>query len=205
MAAPLRMNNSGFDFRDAQPSHDLAGVDDQIAFVRAYLVSRCDLWSPAQRLFVERYFAFIGAQIEANREVLSAAIAPFGKLYRLRDWVFSAWRPLPQAHLHAPDGSSRAPYHAETMVPVDFAFWDGARPIAVVLTGWMSQTAKRRRQMAQLAKSGALLIEVPMAALERTPDQVFATRFPEAFARFWEGPRFPSGPFRPDGLRAGSL
>lgn len=203
--APLRMNNSGFDFRDAPPLHDLASADDQIAFVRALLVSRCDIWSPAQRLFVERYFAFIGGRVEAERQALTAAIAPFGGLYRLRDWVFSAWRPLPQAHLyapeHAPDGSGRAPYHPDAMVPVDFAFWDGARPVAVILTGSMSQTAKRRRLLAQLEISGALLIDVPITALEHTSDQVFATRFPEAFARFWEGQRFPSGPFRPDGLR----
>jgi len=206
---PLRMNDGRFDFRDAPPLHDLASADDQIAFVRAYLVSRCDIWSPAQRLFVERYFEFIGAQVDAHREALTAAIAPFGGLYRPHDWVFSAWRPLPQAHLYAPerapDGSARALYHADAMVPVDFAFWDGARPVAVVLTGSMSQTAKRRRLLAQLQDSGALLIDVPIAALERTPDQVFATRFPEAFARFWEGQRFPSGPFRPDGLRAGTL
>lgn len=207
--APLRMNNSWFDFRDAPPLHDLASADDQIAFVRAYLLSRCDIWSPARRLFIERYFGFIDARVDAHREVLAAAIAPFGGLYRLRDWVFSAWRPLPQAHLHAPerapDGSARAPYHPDAMVPVDFAFWDGTRPVAVVLTGAMSQTAKRRRMLAQLQDSGALLIDVPIVALERTSDQVFATQFPDAFARFWEGQRFPSGPFRPAGLRAGAI
>ncbi len=204
-ASPLRMNNSSFDFHDAPPLHDLASADDQIAFVRAYLISRCDIWSPAQRLFVERYFEFIGVKVDAHREPLTAAIAPFGGLYRLRDWTFSAWRPLPQAHLYAaeraPGGSGRAPYHPDAMVPVDFAFWDGARPVAVVLTGSMSQTARRRRLLAQLRDSGAVLIEVPIAALERTRDQVFAAQFPDAFARFWEGQRFPSGPFRPDGLR----
>jgi hypothetical protein len=204
--APLRMNNSGFDFRDAPPLHDLAGVDDQIAFVRAYLVSRCDIWSPAQRRFVERYFEFVGAQVEAHREALTAAIAPFGELYRLRDWVFSAWRPLPQAYLHAPAQAphdpAQAPYHPDAMVPVDFAFWDGARLVAVVLSGSMSQTARRRRLLGQLRDSGALVIDVSIAALARTPDQVFVTQFPDPFARFWEGQRFPSGPFRPAGLRA---
>lgn len=203
--APVRLNDSRFDFRDSLPLQELADPTDQVAFLRADLVARCDLWSAAQRRFVDRYFEYVASRIDAHRDRLSAAIAPFGELYRVRDWTFSAWRPFPRAHLHAPDGSGEAPYRRDAMVPVDFAFWDGTRAVAVELTGTTSKTLRRRRQLGRLRDTGTLLIEVPVAALERSPDQIFGTRFPDAFAQFWEGQRFPSGAFRPDGLRVGPL
>lgn len=191
---PLRLNSGLLDFRDAPTAETLRDVDAQIAYVRDVLKSYCDTWQRDAALFLDRYFAFVAAQIAAHRASLADRVAPFGAMYDVRQWAFSAWQPIPQAHLD-PVGAGRP----DDMVRFDFAFWSGDGFVAVDVVGEGMATGRRRAAIERLAAQGHAVLAVPAADLQAGAD-MFGAGFPAGFRRFWAGQRMPSGPFKPRGL-----
>jgi hypothetical protein len=195
--APLRLNSGQLEFRDAPTAQSLAAAADQIDGVRDLLRSYCDTFRRSPRLFLDRYFAFVLRRIAAHRGELAAMLAPFGGLYDLRHWAFSAWLPIPQAHLDARPRPAGGPPAPEDMVRFDFAFWSGERLIAVEVAGEGAASGARRAALERARRAGVALVEAPRESLN---DEFFAAAFPPAFARFWAGQRYPSGPLKPQGL-----
>jgi hypothetical protein len=195
--APLRLNSGQLEFRDGPTAQSLAGVTEQIDCVRNLLRSYCDTFRRSPKLFLDRYFAFVLGQIEAHRGELEAMLAPFGGMYDVRHWAFSAWLPVPQAHLDVRARPGGGPPATGDMVRVDFAFWSGARLIAVDVGDAMASRA-RSAALERARRAGILVVEAPNDGLT---ENLFGGAFPPAFARFWAGQRYPSGPFKPQGLQ----
>lgn len=193
--APLRLNGGRLDFRDAPTAQSLRDVVAQIGYVREVLKSYCDTWQRDATLFLDRYFAFVARQIAAHRDVLDARLSPFGAMYDVRQWAFSAWQPVPQAHLDPVGAGS-----PDDLIRFDFAFWAGTQFIAVDVVGDGMASARRRAAIARFEGRGHRAIAVPAGALRDGDLAVFETGFPAGFARFWDGQRTPSGPFKPRGL-----
>jgi hypothetical protein len=194
--APLRLDSGQLEFRDGPTAQSLADAADQIDCIRRLLRSYCDTFRRSPKLFLDRYFAFVLRQIEAHRGELEAMLAPFGGMYDVRHWAFSAWLPIPQAHLDVRARPGDGPPAIEDMVRVDFAFWSGARLIAVDIGDAMASRA-RRAALERARQAGVLVVEAPKDGLT---EELFGAPFPPAFARFWAGRRYPSGPFKPQGL-----
>ena len=116
---PLRLNSAQYEFMEPPNHRELADPADQLEFVLNHMKIHCDLWGKFQNLFLDRYVQFIAAHVEENKTQLGKLIKPFGSLYQYRDWVFSAFRPLPQAHINVGSGA----YATEDLIAVDFAFW----------------------------------------------------------------------------------
>lgn len=189
---PLRLNSGLLDFRDAPTAETLRDVDAQIDYVKGVLKSYCDTWQRGATLFLERYFDFVSGQIAAHRAALADRLAAFGAMYDVRQWAFSAWQPIPQAHLD-PVGAG-AP---QDMVRFDFAFWAGDGFLAVDVVGDGMASGRRRAAIERLTAQGHRVLAVPAEG-----GSAFGDGFPPGFARFWDGQRTPSGPFKPRGLAA---
>ena len=188
----LRLYDGGYDFIEAPPLQDLADPAAKLAYLRAYSDRHCSLWGKFQKLFIERYFAFVASEIERSRRALEDRAAAFEGLYSYRDWLFSALRPLPQAHLCL-SADGRPP------VRVDCAFWTGEAVLAVDLVGSETEGPGHRERGERLRAAGIERVALPHAAL-RTG--YLADHLPPALLHFWEHDPVPCGPFIPGTLAA---
>jgi hypothetical protein len=170
---------------------ECAGNDAKLAALKEETARGLDLFARHPRRFLDLYFAFLGAQVEAQRVELQERLAWSGGLFGHRDWVFSALRPLPRAALADFDGRPRL------VQPVaDFGFWTGHEAVFVAIRG-----AGERHQPAAAGPGRPIrTVQVTPAEMD-SPESLFARdRWGGAFVSFWEGEAWPAGPFRPRGL-----
>ncbi len=177
---PLRLNGGQYEFATPPTPAEMGEPLAQLDFLKRDMQRRCDMWNKRQKRFLDRYFAFVADQVENNRDSLLRKITPFGSLYRYGDWMFSAPRPLPRAHLHAAG-----------MIGVDFAFWTGRGFLAIELVGSETRGPGDETRHERLREAGIAVLEMP-AMLDA---QGFAALLPASFHRFWEGQALPRGPF----------
>ena len=179
---PLRLNDAGWDFAEAPDASRLTDRAVALAFLHDEVKRLCDPWAAHQRRFLDAYFAFVAAQVARAVPELAARLARFGDLYRVEDFQFSAWRPLPRAHI--PDTGG--------WVAVDFAFWTGAALVAI-------DVADGRRTARRLAAGHDRLRAVGVLASAIAPDALagdLGACLPEALQRFCNGEDLPSSPFK---------
>ena len=153
----------------AQATSDHAA---RLAAMRTWLHALCGDYAPLRVLFVDLYLAALAAHIDAHHDEVSQALRRYDGLYVPQDWLWSAPRPLPRALLRGGAG----------MVAVDFAFWDGARAIAIDLGG-KPQTTDAGTYRIELA----MLPDRPLELLDILPD---------TFRWFWRTEILPRSPFR---------
>jgi hypothetical protein len=189
--ATLRLSDGPYPFAEPPDLIGAATTAARLDLLHEHLETLGRPWDKLARLFLDAYFAWIAAAITAAEDELRARAAASGGLFAPEHWSFSAPRPLPQAHL--PPGE-------DAPVRVDFAFWDGARLIAVELDGGGSPRQARRDELARLEAAGVILVRVSGAELQREGERLLATLLPPPFQRFWDGVTLPSGPFGPDAL-----
>lgn len=186
--AVLRLNGDWYAFPEPPDLRTMTEAADQLAFLREHMKHFCDLWARPPKLFLDRYFEFIAARIEAEKGPLSDSLAKFGSLYDYRDWTLSAPRPLPCALLSTPEGA---------WCPVDFAFWLGDRAVAVLLAGTGTPTRQEADRRQALSDTGAEIVELSVAELTRQGAAYLAGGvLPAEFDRFWSGEAMPSSPFK---------
>ena len=82
-------------------NYDRSWKRAQRDFLHDLLRHCCDPWVLSPKLFLECYFAYISEQVEANETQLAEKLAPYGALLSVQDWILSAPRPLPRAHIRA--------------------------------------------------------------------------------------------------------
>jgi hypothetical protein len=147
----------------------------RVAAAKDWLHGLCGDYAPLRRQFVDAYFRFIAARIDAHRTELAARLKPYDGLYGLEDFAWSALRPLPRGWVPAGD----------QLLPADIVFWDGARALAIELAARDTD-----RQRALLA-AGIAVHHIGPSQFDRLD-----TALPANFLDFWEGQVLPSSPFR---------
>lgn len=187
----LRLNSGGIEFGDPPPLRDMPDVPAQLRFLSRHHQHQCGVWAKYARRFVERYFAFVEAEIAANLDELGARLAPFGTLYEIGHWSFSALRPLPRAHL--PVGGADMP---PALVAVEIAFWTAAGAVAIDLVGRGTRVAADNRRRERLEAAGVRVVEVSYGALDDGHADTLAALLPADFSCFWRDDILPMGPFR---------
>jgi len=180
---PLRLNSHAGDPLPA------AGDDaDPLLPLRLQLIRGCDLWNATARRFVEHYLNFAAALVEAGRADIEAGGATASGLFSYTDFVFSAPRPIPRAHLPVAGTGDAA-----ERVAVDFAFWTGEHFVAVVIGPPRLLPAQLRRQRERLAAAGhGLVTALPATAQDWR--LLFAQLLPEDRQPFWRREVLPCGP-----------
>jgi len=144
----------------------------RVVGMRQYLHGLCGDYAPQRLRFVDGYFAAVAAHLAAHRDELARDLRRYDGLYAPEDWLWSALRPLPRAWVPGDGGAAL----------VDFAFWDGARAIAVDVGG--SQ-----------GTAGDGVVRVTRDVLEGDPLALLAL-LPPCFRCFWRGETLPRSPFR---------
>jgi hypothetical protein len=190
---PLRLNNSRYDLGSTPDVQAVAG--DRAAVLRVYLKSLCRPWDNLATGFLDAYFGFVADAIERNAGALAERLAPYAGLYDPRDWLFSAPKPLPRAHLHAPPASG-AEGSAADFIRVDFAFWLGDRLVAAQSAGAALTPRKAKEQAERLRLAGVEVIPFGPADLARDGGRDLFARILGPCLAFWEGDVLPAGPFR---------
>ena len=188
---PLRLSDAGRLVKG--PAAVQHRERDQVSELRRGFEDLCGLWWPTGRRFVVEYFRFVASQIDRHRSELAARLCSFGGLYRVRDWMYSAPAPLPRAWIPVPETREAAP-DPEAHVACDFAFWTGDAIVALYVTGVETVTPARLRDIERLRRIGVQVVEVSASAMTARGPRVLRDRLPEAFLRFWDGERYPSGP-----------
>jgi hypothetical protein len=183
--AALRLDSAGYPFAEPPDLVRLVALEDRLDFLREHLKSLCALWDQPPRLFLDAYFRWILAAIDAHRPALVAMATALGGLFVPRDWCFAALRPLPQAHFPTSAGLAR----------VDVGFWTGAAAVAVELVGSASRSRARQEELDRLCRAGTTVVEIAVAALRRDGERCLDATLPPAFHRFWEGRPLPRSPF----------
>jgi hypothetical protein len=172
--------------------------------LKDYLKGLCRAWDNLSAQFLDAYFQFLSDVVEAQRDVLAGALAPYAGLYDYKDWFFSAPKPLPRAHLHAPveagaarlAGPGSGPAAAD-YARVDFAFWLGDRLVAAQSSASFLTPKKAREHEERLRLAGVEVVQFGAADLAGDKVRELFTRILGGSLAFWEGEALPSGPFSP--------
>jgi hypothetical protein len=188
----LRINGGALDLPPLPPTEADVPMAERIA---AHLKQLSGGWNKTADRFIERYFAFLAGQIDRHRAGLAERLAAFDGLFEPGDFLFSAPLPLPQAFLFAPaEPRSDEEPTPEDFIKADFAFWLGARLVAVLLVPSPLTPMAARRQRGRLIAAGIQVADCSPADLD-DPDCAWlaATLGPDG-SRFWEGQTLPSAP-----------
>jgi hypothetical protein len=190
---PLRLNSEVFsvasNFNAPQGATPLTVLSD-------HLKGLCRTWDRLSLRFLDSYFAHIGKMLGVHREVIATKLAPFAGLYAAEDWIFSAPKPLPRAHLYAPR-SDNASWNAEDFVQVDFAFWLGERMVAVLSKPGTLTPARANERLARLEQAGVATVHFTAQDLEKKPAVVFDRIIGDFGALIDNAGIVPISPFRP--------
>lgn len=178
-SGPLRLSSGVIGVAGAP---GVLSADDQFAALRARILTLADPWSRSMRVFVDGYFAFVADEIARSRDQIAAGLADFHGLYAPEDLRFSAWLPLPQAHLPAADGYRLVP----------FAFWSGTAVVAVDLGGGNAPVGIGDTRLPTEA------IRIDRRDIARDPVAALRAGLPATAVRFWSDAGVPSAPARTD-------
>ena len=176
------------------PAHLEAGDHaGMFAFLKNRAGGLCDIWNNRQAVFIERYFEFIAAHLEEQVAELDAMAAEYSGLYRPDHWLFSAFEPLPQAHIYA--GAAGA-VGADRFVLAPAALWTDTAGIAVYFPGSETVGGKTASDQASLRGAGIEILELGEDDLASA--DAFAAALPDAVKYYWRGQHPPLGPFAPE-------
>jgi hypothetical protein len=192
---PLRFNNSRYDLAFAPPAQ--SATADEAGVVKDYLKDLCRPWDNLSTQFLDAYFRFLSDQLDEHRDALAARLEPYAGLYDYRDWFFSAPKPLPRAHLHAPQENGAAGATTDDFARVDFAFWLGDRLMAAQSSQGFLTPKKMKEQTDRLRLVGIEVVMFSPADLAGGKARDLFTRLLGSCLVFWEGEALPTGPFRP--------
>lgn len=176
------------------PAHLEAGDHaGMVAFLKNRAGGLCDIWNKRQAAFIDLYFTFIAAHLEEHGAEVNAMAAEYSGLYRPDHWLFSAFAPLPQAHIYA--GAAGA-VGADRFVPAPAALWTDTAGIAVYFPGSETVGGKTASDQARLRGAGIEILELAEGDLA-SADSLGAA-LPDAVRYYWRGEDIPMGPFAPE-------
>ncbi len=190
---PLRLNSEVFsvasNFNTPQGATPLIVLND-------HLKSLCRTWDRLSLRFLDGYFAHITDMLGVHREMIATKLVPFAGLYTAEDWVFSAPKPLPRAHLYAPRDEG-ASWVTEDFVQVDFAFWLGDRMVAVLSKPGTLTPARANERVARLEQAGVTTVHFTAKDIEIEPVALFDRIIGDLGALIEGAGVVPISPFRP--------
>ena len=192
----LRLSSPGWIDLSFQQMLQVSSSEDLFDLCHERLINRSSPFSKLIRLFLERYMEFVRAQLEAHKSELGADTAD-DEIFDYRDWIFSAWLPLPQAQILLPPafGADR-PSFAE----FDIAFSLAGHLIGVTIDGASTPIKSRQKKLDYLVENHPQLslVQIPKNRLQN--EEFPIDLFPVAVAHFWQGLSLPHGPCPPEVL-----
>jgi len=171
----------------------LNNSNDLFQLCRRKLLRSVSNFSNPTRQFIDGYLDFVLAQTKAFKDELEE-YGSGGEVYGAVDWVFSAWLPLPHAHiLLPPEFGHNPPQFAE----VDVAFWHDGCLKAVVIEDSSTPIQSKQRRLDYLLDNHPFLDLVSIPKNRIAEGHFPEDAFPATFSRYWEGLALPTGPAPP--------
>ncbi|MDH3713702.1 MAG: hypothetical protein OET44_07645 [Gammaproteobacteria bacterium] len=190
----LRLSSPGWIDISFQQMSQVKSTGDIFDLCRERIINRSSPFSKLIRLFLERYLEFARAQLEVHKHELGAGPSD-NEIFDYRDWVFSAWLPLPQAQILLPPAfDARQPSFAE----LDIAFSLSAQLIGVKIDGASTPIKSRQKKLNYLIEHHPHLTVVHVPKNRLRDETFIQDLFPESIARFWQGLSLPQGPCPPE-------
>jgi hypothetical protein len=191
---PLRLNseamNTAANFGAPQGATPLKLIKDRFRGL-------CRPWDRLSLQFLDAYFAHIANMLSVHQDAVAMKLAPFAGLYEAEDWAFSAPKPLPRAHLHAPRDTGSVRWEVDDFVQADFAFWLGDRMVAVLSQPEVLTPVRAKERLTRLEQAGASVVHFNAENLARDPAALFDRIIGDFGALFESAGPVPSSPFRP--------
>jgi hypothetical protein len=194
----LRLNSAGW---MNLPPEVMATLRTQSAlkdYCRRRIEKKAPIFDRPLQEFLAGYLDIVEAEVREHAAMLAGGASWDSALYSTADWFFSAFLPLPNAHLGL-TAEERAATEAECFIHFDVLFWTGASLIAVTLERLSMQTPGQRREQARFAAIRPDITFVTIPVGENGPR--LRSHLPGVCDRFWQGLRYPLGPYRPEAFR----
>lgn len=189
----IRLSSPGWMHIDLNQRLALVTSEELFVVCRERLLKNTPPFSGPTRLFLNHYLEFVKDEVASKRQTL-IPFQPETEVFTYQDFAFSAWLPLPEARiLLPPDFDDDGPAFAE----VNLAFWQRGRIVAILIEGTGTPVKSRRRKLDFLRKNHPYLELVRVQKDQLRSGAFPIDRFPESFARFWEGVDLPIGPCPP--------
>ncbi len=192
----LRLSSPGWIDISFQQMSQVNSSEDLFDLCRERIINRSSPFSRLIRLFLKRYLEFVGAQLEAHKSEMGADAAD-DEIFGYRDWIFSAWLPLPQAQILLPSAFGVGwPSFAE----FDIAFNLPGHLIGVTIDGAGTPIKSRQRKLDYLVENHPQLSLVRVPKNRLRDGEFPIDLFGESLAHFWQGLSLPHGPCPPEVL-----
>jgi hypothetical protein len=194
----LRLNSPGWMSLPAEVMVTLRTHAALKEYCRKRIEKKASIFDRPLQDFLADYLDVVEAEVRAHARGLPGGASWDTALYTTADWFFSAFLPLPNAHLELTE-EEREATGAEHFIRFDVLFWTGTSLVAVTLERLSMQTARQRHEQARFAamRSDITFVTIPMDK----KGTLLQAYLPSVCERFWYGLRYPLGPYRPDAFR----
>ena len=196
---PFRLSSGGWVDIPPEAAASIPSMEDVFRSCRERILHQISPFAKPARLFLDRYFDFVDHQVTVHADCLGPQMED-GDIFTARDWLFSAWLPLPQVRLLLDEGGGDGvtPTYAE----IDVVFWLGSRLLGIVVegSGMLSKSRLRRLDRLQEAYPAVSILRLPQVRLGQGGADFPTDLFPDGFAEYWGGLSLPQGPYRQDVL-----
>ena len=192
----LRFNSSGWITIAPQKILNVSSTEDLFLICKDRIINRTNQFSGHIRLFLQRYFQFLHSQLYTFQNELEPEKNE-EEIFSYKDWIFSAWLPLPQANiLLPPDYKGNEPCFAE----VDLAFWIDGRLIVVMIDNAVTLIASQKKKLDYLVEKHPSLTVISLPGDKLEEEEISTNVLPEPFTQFWRKVPLPRGPCIPEHL-----
>lgn len=193
----LRLNSRGWMRLPAEVMATLRTHAALRDYCRRRIEKKASIFDRPLQDFLARYLDVVESEIRDHAADLSGGTSWDTALYCTDDWFFSAFLPLPNAHLELTEEEKEAT-GAERLIRFDVMFWTGVSLIAVTLERLSAQTSRERDANARFA---AMRPDITFVTIPREKNRTLQSCLPGVCDRFWHGLRYPLGPYRPEAFR----
>jgi len=194
----LRLNSAGWIRLPPEVMATLQTHEALKAYCRRQIEKKVSIFDRPLQDFISGYFDAVEAEVRSHAAELSGGASWEAAIHSTADWFFSAFLPLPNAHLELTE-TETGETGAGRFIRFDAVFWTGASLIAVTLKRLSMKTSRERQQQASFAAMRPDITFVTVPARE-TPVQL-RSHLCGVCEKFWRGSRHPLGPYRPDAFR----
>ena len=194
----LRLNSAGW---LSLPAEVMATLRTHAAlkdYCRRRIKKKASIFDRPLQDFLTSYLDLVEAEVRDHANELPGGASWDTALYDTADWFFSAFLPLPNAHLELTE-EERKETGAERFIRFDVLFWTGTSVIAVTLERLSMPTPRQRDEQARFAAMRSDITFVTIS-LEKNGMRLQA-HLPSVCQRFWHGLGYPLGPYRPEAFR----